>query len=247
MATCSRLVPSGVVVADNDPGALELVVTDLRLEGHEIVARCSRRRVRHRAVPRRAARRRRDRPSHAPGAARARGGAAPGHRGAGHPGHRVHQLPGHRPHPGRPRLRRHLPAEGQPASAAALGRSDGRCRLEPVSRRGGGSRARGRWMSPLPSTPRTPSAAAWPGRRRRRRRVQRITIWLGCSPSTMPRHLEAVEHGHPLVEDQDVGAQLGRTARAPRRRHTPHRRPRSAGRASSSERRSTRMSGSSSR
>lgn len=26
-----------VVVADNDPGALELVVTDLRLEGHEIV------------------------------------------------------------------------------------------------------------------------------------------------------------------------------------------------------------------
>ena len=29
-----------VVVADNDPGALELVVTDLRLEGHEIVGRC---------------------------------------------------------------------------------------------------------------------------------------------------------------------------------------------------------------
>jgi DNA-binding NarL/FixJ family response regulator len=29
-----------VVVADNDPDALELVVTDLRLEGHEIVGRC---------------------------------------------------------------------------------------------------------------------------------------------------------------------------------------------------------------
>jgi CheY-like chemotaxis protein len=29
-----------VVVVDNDPAALELVVTDLRLEGHEIVAAC---------------------------------------------------------------------------------------------------------------------------------------------------------------------------------------------------------------
>lgn len=29
-----------VVVADNDPGALELAVTDLGLEGHEIVGRC---------------------------------------------------------------------------------------------------------------------------------------------------------------------------------------------------------------
>lgn len=29
-----------VVVADNDPGALDLVTTDLRLEGHEIVGRC---------------------------------------------------------------------------------------------------------------------------------------------------------------------------------------------------------------
>lgn len=29
-----------VVVADNDPGALELVLTDLRLEGHEIVGSC---------------------------------------------------------------------------------------------------------------------------------------------------------------------------------------------------------------
>ncbi len=29
-----------VVVVDNDPGALELVVTDLSLEGHEIVATC---------------------------------------------------------------------------------------------------------------------------------------------------------------------------------------------------------------
>jgi DNA-binding NarL/FixJ family response regulator len=28
------------VVADNDPGALELAVTDLRLEGHDIVAQC---------------------------------------------------------------------------------------------------------------------------------------------------------------------------------------------------------------
>jgi DNA-binding NarL/FixJ family response regulator len=28
------------VAADNDPDALELVVTDLRLEGHEIVGRC---------------------------------------------------------------------------------------------------------------------------------------------------------------------------------------------------------------
>ena len=29
-----------VVVVDNDPGALELVVTDLRLEGHDVVASC---------------------------------------------------------------------------------------------------------------------------------------------------------------------------------------------------------------
>lgn len=29
-----------VVVADNDPGALELVLTDLRLEGHDIVGSC---------------------------------------------------------------------------------------------------------------------------------------------------------------------------------------------------------------
>lgn len=29
-----------VVVADNDPDALELVVTDLRLEGHDIVGQC---------------------------------------------------------------------------------------------------------------------------------------------------------------------------------------------------------------
>lgn len=29
-----------VVVADNDPDALELVLTDLRLEGHDIVASC---------------------------------------------------------------------------------------------------------------------------------------------------------------------------------------------------------------
>jgi CheY-like chemotaxis protein len=29
-----------VVVVDNDPAALELAVTDLRLEGHEIVATC---------------------------------------------------------------------------------------------------------------------------------------------------------------------------------------------------------------
>ena len=29
-----------VVVVDNDPGALELVVTDLRLEGHDVVATC---------------------------------------------------------------------------------------------------------------------------------------------------------------------------------------------------------------
>ncbi len=29
-----------VVVVDNDPGALELVATDLRLEGHDVVAEC---------------------------------------------------------------------------------------------------------------------------------------------------------------------------------------------------------------
>lgn len=29
-----------VVVADNDPDALELVVTDLTLEGHEVIAQC---------------------------------------------------------------------------------------------------------------------------------------------------------------------------------------------------------------
>ena len=29
-----------VVVVDNDPGALELVATDLRLEGHDVVATC---------------------------------------------------------------------------------------------------------------------------------------------------------------------------------------------------------------
>lgn len=33
--------PLRVVVADNDPGALELVVTDLRLEGHDIVGSCA--------------------------------------------------------------------------------------------------------------------------------------------------------------------------------------------------------------
>jgi CheY-like chemotaxis protein len=32
--------PLRVLVADNDPDALELAVTDLRLEGHEIVAQC---------------------------------------------------------------------------------------------------------------------------------------------------------------------------------------------------------------
>ena len=32
--------PLRVVVADNDPDALELVITDLRLEGHDIVGRC---------------------------------------------------------------------------------------------------------------------------------------------------------------------------------------------------------------
>jgi len=32
--------PLRVVVADNDPGALELVLTDLRLEGHDIVGSC---------------------------------------------------------------------------------------------------------------------------------------------------------------------------------------------------------------
>lgn len=30
-----------VVVVDNDPAALELVVTDLRLEGHDVVAACT--------------------------------------------------------------------------------------------------------------------------------------------------------------------------------------------------------------
>ncbi len=33
--------PLRVVVADNDPGALELVVTDLALEGHDVVGRCA--------------------------------------------------------------------------------------------------------------------------------------------------------------------------------------------------------------
>lgn len=32
--------PLRVVVVDNDPGALELVLTDLGLEGHDIVASC---------------------------------------------------------------------------------------------------------------------------------------------------------------------------------------------------------------
>ncbi|MGH9274242.1 MAG: DNA-binding response regulator, partial [Acidimicrobiales bacterium] len=32
--------PLRLVVADNDAGALELVVTDLQLEGHDIVGRC---------------------------------------------------------------------------------------------------------------------------------------------------------------------------------------------------------------
>jgi CheY-like chemotaxis protein len=32
--------PLRVVVADNDPDALELAVTDLRLEGHDVVAAC---------------------------------------------------------------------------------------------------------------------------------------------------------------------------------------------------------------
>jgi CheY-like chemotaxis protein len=33
--------PRRVVVADNDPGALELVLTDLRLEGHDVVGACA--------------------------------------------------------------------------------------------------------------------------------------------------------------------------------------------------------------
>jgi CheY-like chemotaxis protein len=32
---------SRIVVADNDPDALDLVVTDLRFEGHEIVGRAT--------------------------------------------------------------------------------------------------------------------------------------------------------------------------------------------------------------
>jgi len=32
--------PLRVVVADNDPGALELVLTDLGLEGHDVVGSC---------------------------------------------------------------------------------------------------------------------------------------------------------------------------------------------------------------
>jgi DNA-binding NarL/FixJ family response regulator len=34
--------PLRLVVADNDPAALELAVTDLRLEGHDVVGRCAR-------------------------------------------------------------------------------------------------------------------------------------------------------------------------------------------------------------
>jgi AmiR/NasT family two-component response regulator len=33
--------PLRVVVADNDPGALELVLTDLALEGHDVVGSCT--------------------------------------------------------------------------------------------------------------------------------------------------------------------------------------------------------------
>ena len=33
--------PLRVVVADNDPGALELVLTDLTLEGHDVVGSCT--------------------------------------------------------------------------------------------------------------------------------------------------------------------------------------------------------------
>jgi DNA-binding NarL/FixJ family response regulator len=40
MAGVQLARPLRVVVADNDPGALELVVTDLGLEGHAIVGRC---------------------------------------------------------------------------------------------------------------------------------------------------------------------------------------------------------------
>lgn len=41
MTTAPRVATRRVVVADNDPDALELVVTDLQLEGHEIVGAAS--------------------------------------------------------------------------------------------------------------------------------------------------------------------------------------------------------------
>ena len=37
----SPTAPLRVVVADNDPGALELVLTDLSLEGHDVVGSCT--------------------------------------------------------------------------------------------------------------------------------------------------------------------------------------------------------------
>ena len=55
MAACSPPAhPLRVVVADNDPGAVAAVVTDLGLEGHEIVGRCLDGRDRDRPVPGRA-------------------------------------------------------------------------------------------------------------------------------------------------------------------------------------------------
>jgi CheY-like chemotaxis protein len=40
MRAVSSAVGLRIVVADNDPDALELAVTDLRLEGHDVVAAC---------------------------------------------------------------------------------------------------------------------------------------------------------------------------------------------------------------
>jgi two-component system, LytTR family, response regulator AlgR len=40
MGGVSSVHPLRIVVADNDPGALELVLTDLGLEGHDVVGSC---------------------------------------------------------------------------------------------------------------------------------------------------------------------------------------------------------------
>ena len=172
-----------VVVADNDPGALELVLTDLRLEGHDIVGQLPRRHDGPRAVPAAAARCGGARPPDAAGAPRPRGGPAPGRASPEGAGHRLHELPG-------PSLIEAVRACGatylpkgnlRTLRRTVAGLDDRGTRSQLTSR---GSPRPYPWMSPLPSTAWTPSAAALASIASSTYAVHRITGWSGWSTST---------------------------------------------------------------